>query len=446
MITTVEKVSSNRVKIHFEMDAATFEESLQKTYLRLRGRMQVPGFRKGKAPRKLIENMYGENFFCEEALEALFPDAYSRAVKENELDPVDLPSLEVEQMRAGQPLIFSAEIFVSPEVTLGPYKGLEIPAHEHPVTDEDVDREVQRAQRKVSRLLQIEEEPAKWGDQVTLSYAGSIDGMPFEGGAAESVRLPLGDGQFISGFEEQVAGMRAGETRDVTVRFPEDYFEETVAGKEAVFHVELHGIQREEVPELDDDFVRDVSEFDTVDAYKADIRVKLEAEAVAHSRKALENAALDAAVAGATVDIPEPMIVREAEMLLSGLEADLASQNKGIQDFFNYTGMTEDSLTKEYLARGERRIRTRLVLEAICEAEGIEPSPEEIDEAIRRVAEGREDIETFKQNLSPERLDNLTWAARAEKAVKLIADSAVVTPAHEHEHEHHGHEHTDEHA
>ncbi len=446
MITTVEKLSTNKVKIRFEADAQTLEAGMQKAYLKLRGRINVPGFRKGKAPRKMIENMYGEGFLYEEALEAIFPDAYEAAVKEHELITVDRPSVDIEQIQTGEPLIFSAEVFVRPEVTLGEYKGIEVPKHEHLVTEADVDRKVEEARERVSRMVEVDDRPVQNGDTVELDYAGSVDGVAFAGGTAEHQTLSIGSNQFIPGFKEQMIGMAVGEERDLSVTFPAEYHAEELAGKEAVFHVKVHGIQVKELPAVDDDFVKDVSEFDTVDAYKADIRAKMDADNAEHIKQAFENAAIDAVVNNATIDVPEPMVERQVDRLVRDFEMRLMYQGMRMEDFLRYTGGDMQSVRGQYHEQALRNVKAELVLDAICKAEMIEAAQSEIDAEMQRYAEqGKKSLEEFKQTLSEQDLTYFGDMAKVQKALDLITSSAVpVAEKHDHHDDHdqdHDHDH-----
>ncbi|MCL2545170.1 MAG: trigger factor [Clostridia bacterium] len=426
MVTSVEKLPGNKVKIRFEADAEIFEQGIQKAYLKLRGRVQIPGFRKGKAPRRLIENMYGESFFYDEALEALFPDAYEAAVQEHGLRVVDRPSVDVEQMEGGKPLIFTAEVFVYPEVQLGQYKGLKVPRQERPVTEEDIDRQVQAAREKVSRMLDIEDGAVEQGDLVTLDYAGTVDGAAFDGGGAQGQQLSIGSGQFIPGFEEQMIGMGVGEERDLRVIFPADYQAEALAGKDAVFHAKVHAIQRKELPEVDDDFVRDVSEFDTVDAYKADIRATLEADAAEQVKNAFENACIEAAVEWAALQVPEPMVERRIDSLVRDFEMRLMYQGMGMEQFLQYSGQTPESLRERYREQALARAKAEAVLEAIAKAENIEPTEADIDAEIQRYAEGRQQsLEEAKKTLSESDSEYFADAAKVAKVLALLVESAV---------------------
>jgi trigger factor len=276
---TVEKLSTNKVKITFQIPAEAFDEAMQKSFLKNRGRINVPGFRKGKAPRKLIESMFGEGVFYDDAFDSLFPEAYQTAVKENDLMPVDQPQVDIGQIGSGKELQFTCEVYVHPEVTLGEYKNLTVATHEHPVTDEMVKERVERDRERVSRLVDITDRSVEQGDTVNLDYMGTVDGVAFEGGTAKDQTLVIGSNQFIPGFEEQMAGIAIGEEKDLNVKFPEEYHAKELAGKDAVFHVKVNGIQKKELPELDDDFAMDVSDFNTFADYENDIRAKLTEEA-----------------------------------------------------------------------------------------------------------------------------------------------------------------------
>ena len=426
MVTSVEKLPGNKAKIRFEADVEAFEQGIQKAYVKLRGRVQIPGFRKGKAPRRMIENMYGEAFFYDEALEVLFPDAYEAAVQEHGLRVVDRPSVEVEQIEGGKPLIFTAEVFVYPEVALGEYKGLKVPKQERLVTDEDIDRQVQAAREKVSRMLDIEDGVVEQGDLVTLDYAGTVDGVAFDGGTAQGQQLSIGSGQFIPGFEEQMIGMGVGEERDLKVAFPAEYHAPELAGKDAVFHAKVHAIQRKELPEVDDDFVRDVSEFDTVDAYKANIRATLEAEAAEQVKNAFENACIEAAVERAALEVPEPMVERRIDGLIRDFEMRLMYQGMRMEQFMQYSGQTPETLRERYREQALARAKAEVVLEAIAKAEGIEPTEADIDAEVQRYAEGRQQsLEEIKKTLSESDNEYFADAAKVAKVLALLTESAI---------------------
>ncbi len=428
MITsTIENLGNNKVKIRFEADAETFERGMQASYLKNKGRVNVPGFRKGHAPRKMIESMYGEAIFYDDAFDAVFPEAYEQAISEHKLDVVSRPDVDIEKIGGGQPMVFVAEVYVRPDVKLGQYKGLKVTKHEHPVTDDAVSQKMDEAREKVSRMVDVEDRAVKDGDIVSMDYLGTVDAVAFPGGTAEKQSLTIGSGQFIPGFEEQMVGMKIGEERDLKVTFPKEYHAEELAGKDANFHVKLHGIQRKELPELDDDFARDVSEFDTLAAYKADIRAKLEADAAEHAAQHFENAAVEAAVANAEVEIPEPMIERQIDAMLRDFEMRLAYQGLRMEDFLKYTGGTPEQMRAQYHEQAEQRVKTQLVLDAIRKAEGIEPTETETDAEIQKYADqGGKSIEEFKATLKPDDIEYFKDAVAVDKVVSLIKDSAVV--------------------
>ena len=426
MTISVEKLSSNKVKISFDIEAEKFEEAMQKSYLKNRGRVNVPGFRKGKAPRKLIENMYGEGVFYDDAFEALFPEAYDKAVEENALEPVDRPNVDIQQIGSGKNLQFTAEVFVRPDVTLGEYKGLKVERHEHPVTDEQVDAQVEQARQRAAREISVEDRAVQDDDIVNLDYAGTVDGVAFEGGAAKGQRLTIGSGQFIPGFEEQMVGMQIGEEKDLSVKFPEEYHAKELAGKDAVFHVKVNSITVRELPALDDEFAKDVSEFDTLDAYKQDIRAKLEAESKEHCDAEFENALVDAAVANATLDVPGAMIERQIDGMLRDFQMRLAYQGMRLEDFMKYTGQGIEELRTQYREQADKRVRAELVLQAIKKAEGIEATDEEVEAEIAKFAEeGKKTVEEFKASLKPEDIDYLKDSIGIRKTVDMLKAAAA---------------------
>lgn len=426
MTISVEKLSSNKVKISFDIEAEKFEEAMQKSYLKNRGRVNVPGFRKGKAPRKLIENMYGEGVFYDDAFEALFPEAYDKAVEENALEPVDRPNVDIQQIGSGKNLQFTAEVFVRPDVTLGEYKGLKVERHEHPVTDEQVDAQVEQARQRAAREISVEDRAVQDDDIVNLDYAGTVDGVAFEGGTAKGQRLTIGSGQFIPGFEEQMVGMQIGEEKDLSVKFPEEYHAKELAGKDAVYHVKVNSITVRELPALDDDFAKDVSEFDTLDAYKQDIRAKLEAESKEHCDAEFENALVDAAVANATLDVPGAMIERQIDGMLRDFQMRLAYQGMRLEDFMKYTGQGIEELRTQYREQADKRVRAELVLQAIKKAEGIEATDEEVEAEIAKFAEeGKKTVEEFKASLKPEDIDYLKDSIGIRKTVDMLKAAAA---------------------
>ena len=429
MSHTYEKISSNKAKLSFVIPAEQFDEAMQKAYLKNRSRINVPGFRKGKAPRALIERMYGEGVFYDDAMELLFPDAYEAAVKENDLKPVDRPEMtSVDQIGAGQDLKFTCEVFVRPDVELGQYKGLEVEVTKQTVSEDDVNARIEQDRQKGARTIDVEDRPVEEGDTVNLDYAGSVDGVAFAGGTAQGQTLKIGSHQFIPGFEEQMVGMQIGEEKDLNVTFPEQYHSEELAGKAAVFHVKVNSIQRTELPELDDDFAADVSDFNTFAEYKDSIVKELTERAEKNNEVTIENALVEKAVDNATIDVPHAMIHEQLDYMMREMEMRMAYQGLRMEDFLKYTGQTREQLEHSYHGEAEKRVRIELTLEAIRKAEGIEPTEEEVKKQIEEQAKrmGRE-VEDFEKTLTDEQRAYLSDTAAIQKVVDLMKADAKVT-------------------
>ena len=429
MSHTYEKISSNKAKLSFVIPAEQFDEAMQKAYLKNRSRINVPGFRKGKAPRALIERMYGEGVFYDDAMELLFPDAYEAAVKENGLKPVDRPEMtDVEQIGAGQDLKFTCEVFVRPDVELGQYKGLEVEVTRQTVSEDDVNARIEQDRQKGARTIDVEDRPVEDGDTVNLDYAGSVDGVAFAGGTAQGQTLKIGSHQFIPGFEEQMVGMQIGEEKDLNVTFPEQYHSEELAGKAAVFHVKVNSIQRTELPELDDDFAADVSDFNTFAEYKDSIVKELTERAEKNNEVTIENALVEKAVDNATIDVPHAMIHEQLDYMMREMEMRMAYQGLRMEDFLKYTGQTREQLEHSYHGEAEKRVRIELTLEAIRKAEGIEPTEEEVKKQIEEQAKRMgQEVETFEKNLTDEQRAYLSDSAAIQKVVDLMKADAKVT-------------------
>ncbi len=365
MSTTVEKISSNKVKLSFDIDAAKFDEAMGKAYIKVRGQVAIPGFRKGHAPRKMIETMYGEGVFYDEAFELIFDEVYGPAIDENKLEVVDRPQVDIQQIGSGKNLQFTCEVFVKPDVTLGEYKGVEVKKEHTLVTEDDVNAEVEKERNKQAAEVSVDDRAVAEGDTVNLDYSGSVDGVKFAGGTAEGQTLKIGSHTFIPGFEEQMVGMNIGEEKDLNVTFPTEYHAPDLAGKEAVFHVKVNSITETQLPALDDDFAKDISEFDTLDAYKADVRAKLEAQAAERDNNAFTNAVIEKVMANATVEIPDAMVERQIDSMVRNFEARLAQQGLKLADFMKYTGQDEKSFRNQYRDQAEKSVRANLVLEAV---------------------------------------------------------------------------------
>ena len=425
MSTTVEKISSNKVKLSFDIDAAKFDEAMGKAYIKVRGQVAIPGFRKGHAPRKMIETMYGEGVFYDEAFELIFDEVYGPAIDENKLEVVDRPQVDIQQIGSGKNLQFTCEVFVKPDVTLGEYKGVEVKKEHTLVTEDDVNAEVEKERNKQAAEVSVDDRAVAEGDTVNLDYSGSVDGVKFAGGTAEGQTLKIGSHTFIPGFEEQMVGMNIGEEKDINVTFPTEYHAPDLAGKAAVFHVKVNSITETQLPALDDDFAKDISEFDTLDAYKADVRAKLEAQAAERDNNAFTNAVIEKVMANATVEIPDAMVERQIDSMVRNFEARLAQQGLKLADFMKYTGQDEKSFRNQYRDQAEKSVRANLVLEAVENAEKFEATEEEIDAEIEKFAKQiGQNVEDLKKNLTEGDREYFKADVIRDKAVKFLCDNA----------------------
>ena len=428
MSYTVEKIASNKIKLTFVQTAEAFEEAVQKAYLKNRGKINVPGFRKGKAPRKLIEGMYGEGVFYDDAFETIAQPAYEEAIKAENLQPVDRPEVDVQQMGKGQELKYTLEVFVKPDVTLGEYKGVEVEKKIEKVTEEAFDSRIQNDVEQASTTQDVTDRAVENGDIVNLDYAGSVDGVAFQGGTAEKQTLTIGSGMFIPGFEEQMIGMNIGEEKDLSVKFPEQYHAEELAGKDAIFHVKVNGIQEKVRPELDDDFAADVSEFDTFEAYKQNIVATLEKNAADRAEAVLEDALVQKVVDAADCDIPEAMIEDEVTTMIREMEMRMMYQGIRLEDYLQYTGQTMEQLRENYHAEGQNRVKTQLVLEAVAKAEEIVPTEEECEATIADQAQRmNREVEEFKASLSEGQIEYLKETAGIKKVIDFLKANAAIT-------------------
>ena len=425
MSTTVEKISSNKVKLSFDVDAATFDAAMDKAYRKVRNQVNIPGFRKGKAPRKIIENMYGEGVFYDEAFELVFDEVYGPAIDENKVEVVDRPEIELKQIGAGKNLQFTCEVFVKPDVTLGEYKGVSVKKETTAVTDEQVDEKIEQERAKQATEQSVEDRPVAEGDTVNLDYAGTVDGIAFAGGTAEGQTLKIGSHTFIPGFEEQMVGMSIGEEKDLDVTFPESYHAEELAGKAAVFHVKVNGITETRLPALDDEFAKDISEFDTLEEYRADVRAKLEAQAAERDKNAFTNAVIEKVMENATVEIPEAMIERQIDSMMRNFEYRLASQGLKLADFMKYTGQDEKAFRANYRDQAEKSVKAHLVLEAVEKAENIDATEEQIDAQIAQLApQTGKSAEELKATLSEADLGYFKADAIRDNAIAFLCDNA----------------------
>ena len=426
MSSTCEKLSSNKVKLSFEVEAEKFSDALTRAYHNTAKRFNIPGFRRGKAPMKVIENYYGPSVFYEDALDLLLPDVYREAVEEHKLDPVDRPDINVTEIGRGQTLKFTAEVFVRPDVELGEYKNLGIEKHVEEVTDDDVAAEIERARERNSRFVEVSDRPAKLDDQVNIDYAGFKGDEQFDGGTAQGHDLVLGSGSFIPGFEDQLVGANVGDELDVNVTFPEDYHEKSLAGQPVVFHVKVNAIHEKEVPAVDADFVSEVSETaNTVEEYKAELRAKLEKDAEAKADSAFENEVLEAVCENAKVDIPEPMIQEAIDNMMRDMQMQLAYSGMRMEDYLKYTGQTEQKVREQYHKSAEQRVKLQLVIDAVRKAENIEAGDEDVEKEISEYADrNRRSVEEFRAMLKEDDLAYFKEMATMQKAVDFLKDNA----------------------
>ena len=425
MSLQVEKMEKNMAKLTIEVSAEELDKAMQNAYLKARGKISIPGFRKGKAPRKMIEQMYGKGIFLEDAANALIPEHYSKALEECDLEIVSQPEIDVTQAEPGKAFIFTAEVAVKPEVTLGEYKGVEVPKSETEVTDEDIDAEIKKEQEKNSRTVTVEDRGAENGDITTIDFEGFVDGVAFEGGKGTDYPLTLGSGSFIPGFEDQLVGAKAGDHVEVNVTFPEEYQAAELAGKAAVFQCDVKKVETKELPELDDDFAQDVSEFDTLAEYREDVKKNLTEKKEKEARAAKENTAVDKAIENAEMEIPDAMLNTQVRQMMNDFASRMQSQGLTMEQYFQFTGMTAEKMQEEMKPQALKRIQTRLVLEKIAETENIEVSEDEVNEEISKMAEMyKMEADKLKELLGDRELEQMKKDKAVQKAVTRVADEA----------------------
>ena len=426
MSLQVEKLEKNMAKLTIEVSAEELDKAMEKAYQKQKSRISLPGFRKGKAPRKMIESMYGKGVFMEDAVNSLVPQEYTKALGECDLEIVSQPEINVTQMEPGKALIFTADVAVKPEVTLGDYKGVEVPKTEIVVTDEEVDAEIKKEQDKNARTVVVEDRAAANGDITTIDFEGFVDGVAFDGGKGTDYALTLGSGTFIPGFEDQIVGANTGDHVEVKVTFPEEYQAKELAGKEAVFQCDVKKIETKEVPELDDEFAKDVSEFDTLAEYKEDVKKNLTEKKENEARTAKENAAVDKAIENAQMDIPELMTTTECRQMMDDFARRMQQQGLSMDQYFQFTGQSMDKMMEDMKPQALKRIQTRLVLEKIAEVENIQPSEEEITEEIQKMADAyKMEADKIREAIGENGLEQMKKDMAVQKAVTVIADAAV---------------------
>lgn len=419
------KKEDNKAFFTIEIPAKDFEKAIQEAYLKNRNYFVVPGFRKGRVPRQIIEMNYGKGVFYEEAVNNILPDAYENAIDELELEPVDYPDIDVGEIEKGNPVTISIEVAIKPEVELGDYKEIEIEKIEHKVSDEDVEKELKSVQEMNARIVAVEDRKTKDGDILTIDYAGYVDGEEFEGGSAENQELTLGSDTFIPGFEEQLIGKSKGEEVEVKVDFPEEYHAEELEGKEAVFNVKIHEIKEKELPVLDDEFAIDVSEFDTLEEYKEDLREKLEKEFKEKEKNEIEIAAIEKIVELSKVDVPEVMVDKQVENEIQQFAQTLQMQGMDIEQYFQFTNSNLEMFKEQIKPEAETRVKQDLVLDAIGKVEEIETSDQDIDETLKKQAEQFqvEDLDKFIEDMKKGDLEYIKSGIIRDKTIELLVSN-----------------------
>ena len=427
MSLQVEKLEHNMAKLTIEVPAEDVEKALQAAYLKERSKISLPGFRKGKVPRQMIEKMYGPEVFYDEAANHMISEAYGKAFDECELQIVSQPKIEVVQIEKGKSFIFTAEVAVKPEVTLGEYKGLKVDKVSTRVTQKEVDEEIEKERERNARTIDVTDRAVQDKDMVSLDFEGFVDGEAFEGGKGENYPLTIGSGSFIPGFEEQLIGAEIDKETEVKVTFPEDYQAEELAGKDAVFKCTVHQIKAKELPELDDEFASDVSEScETLEDYRAEVKAKIKERKEREGRQKKEDQAVEQAIENSQMDIPQPMIDLEAKQLADDFARRLMQQGMSAEQYFQLTGLSEDKIIEELKPQAEKRIKTRLVLEAVVAAEGIQVSDERLDEELQKMADSYQmEVEKLKEFMGENEKKQMKEDIAVQEAVTLIADAAV---------------------
>ena len=426
MSVQVEKLEKNMAKLTIEVSSEEFENAIAKAYKKNKNKISMPGFRKGKAPRAMIEKMYGKGIFYEDAANSIIPDAYADAAKESELEIVAQPEIEVTQMDKGTDFIFTATVAIKPEVTLGDYKGIEVEKKEAEVSEEEITAEIDKAREANSRLITIEDRATEDGDTVIIDFDGYVDGKQFEGGYAEDYTLVLGSHSFIDNFEDQLVGKNLGEDVEVNVTFPEEYHVDELKGKPALFKVKIKEIQKKELPELDDDFAQDVSDFDTLDEYKADVEKKILENKENQIKREQEDQIIEKIIENAQMEIPQQMIAAQTRQMTQEFAQRLQSQGLSLEQYMQFTGLTPQKMMEDLEPQALKRIQSRLVLEAVVAAENIEASDEEIDKELENMASMYQmEIDKLKELIGDDEKKQIGMDLAVQKAVEFVVKEAV---------------------
>ena len=425
MSLQVEKLEKNMAKLTIEASAEDLEKAIEKAYQKQKKQISIPGFRKGKVPRQMVEKMYGKAVFYEDAANELIPDAYEKALEECEEDIVSSPKIEVTQIEAGKPFVFTATVALKPEVKLGKYKGVKVDKIDVEVTDADVDAEINKEREKNARNITVEDRPVKDGDITTLDFEGFVDGVAFEGGKGENYPLTIGSGAFIPGFEEQLVGAEIGKEVEVNVTFPEDYQAEELKGKAAVFKCTIKEIKEKELPELDDEFASEVSDFSTLAEYKADVKGKLEEKKAKEAKDAKEAAVIEAIVKDSDMQIPDAMLETQQKQMIDEFAQRIQMQGLSIDQYFQFTGSSYDKMLEQVKPQAEKRIKSRLVLEAVVAAEKIEVTDEDYEEELKNMAEAYQmEVDKVKELLPEKSAGQIKKDIAVRKAAEFVVENA----------------------
>jgi len=426
MSVQVEKLEKNMAKLTVEVPAENVEKAIQGAYNKMKKSINIPGFRKGKAPRQLIEKMYGKEVFYNDAIDAMLPSAYSDAVEECGEEIVSHPQIDVVQIESGKPFVFTATVAVKPAVELGEYKGIQVEKAPIEVKDEEIEAEITKEREANSRTVTVDDRAVAQGDIVTLDFEGFVDGVAFEGGKGENYDLTIGSNTFIPGFEDQLVGAEIGKELDVNVTFPEEYGAKELAGKAAVFKCKVNGIKVKELPAVDDEFAQEVSEFDTLDEYKADIKAKLLKEKEDEAARAKEDAVIGKIIEGAKMEIPDAMVEYQTRQMLDEFAQRIQSQGISLEQYFQFTGLTEEKYMEEMKPRALQNIQSRLVLEAVAQAENLVAEEADIDEEIKKMADMyKMEADKIKELLGERQMEEMKKDIAVQKAAKLVAEAAV---------------------
>ena len=427
MAVKCEEVEKNLSKLTFEVSAEEFDKAIDNAFNKQKSKFNIPGFRKGKAPKAIVYKMYGKAAFYDDALNALLPAAYEAALKESGLDVVARPEFDVEEIKEGEPVVYTALVTTRPEVKLGEYKGIKIEKIDYTVSDEDVDKDIEATREKNARLVSIDDRAVENGDIAVIDFEGFVDGVAFEGGKGEDYELEIGSNTFIPGFEEQLVGAKIDDLIDVNVTFPEEYHAEELKGKPALFKVKVNEIKVRELPEIDDDFASEVSDFDTLAEYKADVRKQLEEKAKEKAEAEIQNAVVDKAVENAEFEVPEAMINNQVDNMINDFAQNMAYQGMSLDMYLQYTGQTLDQMKETYRDQAVKQVNAGLVIDAIAKAEGIEVSPEELElHLVDMSKKYNMELDKLKELISENEMDGIKKELTFHKTIEMLGNNAVV--------------------